>query len=103
MTAEPLHIPALADVWDEGERAGREHERTKNQFIRFVDTNPYRDIDSDLPETTAEYTRGLCIEIQRLKAQLAERDARLTAFIGDLDAAGMTNVALGINDILEGK
>lgn len=58
---------------------------------------------TDLPETTAEYIRGLCAEVQRLKAQLAERDARLTALIVDLDAAGMTNVALGINDILEGK
>ena len=58
---------------------------------------------TDLPETTAEHIRGLCAEVQRLKAQLAERDTRLLAMIADLDAAGMTSVALGINDILEGK
>lgn len=97
MTAEPLHIPVLADVWDEGWRSAQ------RPFTTRSTDNPYRDIDPDLPTPTAEYIRGLCVEIQRLKAQLAERDTRFRIFIADLDAAGMKTVALGINDILEGK
>lgn len=49
---------------------------------------------------------GTCTHAQANKARALElkrvRD-ELRTFIGDLDAAGMTSVALGINDILEGK
>jgi len=31
-----------AAAWDEGRSAGREDQRTKGQFIRFVAENPYR-------------------------------------------------------------
>lgn len=31
-----------AAAWDEGHAAGREDQRTKDQFIRFVNENPHR-------------------------------------------------------------
>ena len=37
-------------AWNEGHRAGIEHQRTEGQFIRFVETNPYR-TDASTEET----------------------------------------------------
>ena len=37
-------------AWNEGHRAGIEYQRTDGQFIRFVETNPYR-ADASTEET----------------------------------------------------